>query len=71
MKHLRDGDITEQQFGYSVLEAIADTTVGAISAELGKRLIHIPVVGPLVGNAIGMFIWGLGKSFLRKASKAS
>ena len=71
MKHLRDGDITEQQFGYAVLEAIADTTVGAISAELGKRLIHIPVVGPLVGNAIGMFIWGLGKSFLRKASKAS
>lgn len=71
MKYLRDGDIKEQQFGYAVLEVIADTTVSAISAELGKWLIHIPVVGPLAGNAIGMFIWGLAKSYLRKTSKSS
>lgn len=71
VKSLRAGDITKRQFGYTVSEVIADTAVSAISSELGKRLIRIPVVGPLVGNAIGIFIWSLGKNIFRKASKAS
>lgn len=71
VKALRAGDITKQQFGFAVSEVIADTAVSAISAELGRRLIHIPVVGHLVGNAIGMFLWGLGKNTFRKFFKES
>lgn len=66
---LRAGEITKQQFKYAVSEVIADTAVSAISAELGRRLIRITVVGPLVGNAIGMFLWGLGKNIFRKSFK--
>ena len=71
MKALKAGDITTQQFGYAVSEVIADTAVSAISAELGRRLIRIPIAGSLVGNAIGMFLWGLGKNIFRKSFKES
>lgn len=69
VKSLNVGVITKQQFGYSVSEVVADAAVSAISAEAGKRLIRIPILGPLVGNAVGMFIWGMGKKVIRKAFK--
>lgn len=68
VKSLLNGDTTEKQFGYAVSEIMADTAVSAISTELGKRLIPIPVVGPLVGNAIGMFVWGGGKRCFHRIS---
>ncbi|MCR5020308.1 hypothetical protein [Ruminococcus sp.] len=37
-------------------DGIISVAVSAMSSELGKKLIPIPVVGPIIGNTVGMFI---------------
>ena len=56
--------------GKECLGKIADgcmlTAVSAVSAEIGKKLIPIPVVGPILGSAIGTGIYKLAKKPILK-----
>lgn len=61
---LHKGQITEYEFVDNTAILSLDVSVSAISSFLGSCAIPIPVLGPLVGNAVGMFLYGIAKDFL-------
>jgi len=61
---LHNGHITEHEFVDNTAILALDVSVTAISSFLGSCAIPIPVLGPLVGNAVGMFLYGIAKDFL-------
>ena len=62
----RNGDLTEVEFIESSEAACLDASVSALSSFVGQSLIPIPVLGALVGNAVGTTVYELGKDFYSK-----
>ena len=58
------GDYTGKEYAIGITDGCISVAVSAFSSELGKKLIPIPVLGPIIGNAVGMFIYSLAKSKL-------
>lgn len=60
----RSGELTEAELVASAEMACLDAAVGALSSLLGQALVPIPVLGPLVGSAVGTTLYELGKDCL-------
>ena len=63
---LHQGEISEEDFIINSEVICLDVAVSAISSVMGQVLIPIPVLGAVVGNAAGMFMYGIAKDKLSK-----
>jgi len=61
---LRHGKITGEEFIENSEVVCLDVTVSAIASVLGQVAIPIPVLGAVIGNAVGMFMYGIAKNNL-------
>ncbi len=62
----RSGELTEIEFIESSEIACLDASVSALSSFVGQAIIPVPVLGALVGNAVGTTVYELGKDFYNK-----
>jgi hypothetical protein len=62
----RQGKITGGEFIENSEVVCLDVTISAISSLMGQVLIPVPVLGAVVGNAVGMFMYGIAKDSLSK-----
>ena len=62
----RSGELTEIEFIENSEIACLDASVSAFSSFVGQVAIPIPVLGALVGNAVGTTVYELGKDFYNK-----
>lgn len=60
------GKYSGEEYAYELADGIASIAVSAVSSELGKKLIPIPVMGPIIGNAVGMFIYNVTRNKIVK-----
>ncbi|GHS94379.1 hypothetical protein AGMMS50276_06910 [Synergistales bacterium] len=67
---LRQGKITSEEFIENSEVVCLDVTISAISSVIGQALIPIPMLGAVIGNAVGMFMYGIAKDNLSKQEQA-
>jgi len=67
---LRTGRITPEVFIENSEVVCLDVTVSAIASVMGQVLIPVPILGAVVGNAVGMFMYGIAKDNLSKQEQA-
>lgn len=63
---LRRGQISEDEFVVNSEVLCLDVSVSAVAALMGEVLIPVPVLGAMIGNAAGMFLWQLSKDYLNQ-----
>ena len=63
---LRTGKITEEQFIMNSEILCMDTSVSALSSFIGQALIPVPVLGAVIGNTVGTFLYQVAKDNLTK-----
>ncbi|MFQ6972576.1 MAG: hypothetical protein ACLRTG_15380 [Enterocloster aldenensis] len=61
---LHKGKITPDEFVENSEVLCLDVTVCAIASIMGQVMIPIPVLGTIIGNAVGMFMYGIAKDNL-------
>jgi hypothetical protein len=61
---LRQGKITGEEFIENSEVVCLDVTISAIASVIGQTLIPVPVLGAVIGNAVGMFMYGIAKNNL-------
>lgn len=61
---LQQGNITAEDFIINSEVLCLDVSVSAIASILGQTLIPIPVLGAIIGNATGMFMYQIAKEHL-------
>lgn len=67
----RSGTISKEQFLINSEIVCVDVTVSAASSLVGQTLIPIPVLGAVIGNAVGMLMYQTAKEALgQKARRA-
>lgn len=62
----RSGELTEIEFIENSEIACLDASVSAFSSFVGQAVIPVPILGALVGNAVGTTVYELGKDFYSK-----
>ncbi|MDR1194161.1 MAG: hypothetical protein LBK98_08385 [Peptococcaceae bacterium] len=67
---LRQGKISNEDFIVNSEVVCLDVTVSAIASVMGQALIPVPVLGALMGNAVGMFMYEIGKNNLSEREQA-
>lgn len=63
-RKLSKGDITKEDFVDNCEVVCLDVAVSALSSMLGEVLIPIPVLGAIIGNSAGMFMYEISKTYL-------
>lgn len=63
-RQLQQDIITEHDFVDNIAVLALDVSVSAVSSLIGEFTIPIPVLGPIIGNTVGMFLYGIAKDFL-------
>ena len=63
-RQLRRGEISAEEFIENSEIVCLDATVSAIASIAGQMLIPIPMLGAMVGNMAGMFMYGIAKDKL-------
>ncbi|MCH5192428.1 MAG: hypothetical protein J1F11_00600 [Oscillospiraceae bacterium] len=58
---LRKGNIDNEEFIINSETVCLDVSISAIASVLGQVAIPIPVLGAMIGNAAGMFMYGIAK----------
>lgn len=61
---LRSGEIDQDDFLTNSQVVCLDAAVSAASSLLGQTLIPVPVLGAVVGNLVGSFVYGIAKNHL-------
>ncbi len=61
---LREGKISQEEFIINSEVVCLDVAVSAVSSFMGQTLIPVPVLGAVLGNAVGMFMYGVAKDRL-------
>ena len=67
---LRTGEIDETSFIYNSEIMCLDAAVSAASSLIGQALIPIPVVGAIIGNAVGTMVYKIAKDHLSEKEQA-
>ena len=62
----RRGEYTGKEYAVKLADGCMSVVVSALSAELGRKIIPVPVLGPIIGNAVGMFVYGVAKDHVIK-----
>ena len=68
-RKLQNGTISEEDFIDNCEVICLEVAVSALSSMLGEVLIPIPVLGTIIGNATGMFMYEISKSYLSATEK--
>lgn len=63
-RKLNKGDITAEDFIDNCEVVCLDVAVSALSSMLGEFLIPVPVLGSIIGNTVGMFMYEISKTYL-------
>ena len=63
-KKLRSGEITEDDFINNSEVLCLDVSISAVASLVGQAVIPIPVLGAVIGNMAGMFMYGISKDHL-------
>ena len=63
---LRRGDLSEEEFIINSEVLCLDASISAVSALMGQTLIPVPVLGAIIGNTAGMFLYGIAKENLSR-----
>lgn len=61
---LKEGQISQSEFLESSQVVCMDASISAVYSLLGSVLIPIPVLGAIIGNATGMFMYNIALSYL-------
>ena len=61
---LRQGNITQEDFIVNSEVLCLDVSVSAVASLLGQTLIPVPVLGAVIGNVAGMFLYQIAKENL-------
>lgn len=67
----RVGELTEQELIKESQIACLDASVSAVSSLVGQTLIPVPVVGAVIGNTVGMVMYGAAKDVCGSRERAS
>ena len=63
---LRQGKISNEDFIINSEVVCLDVTVSAVASVIGQVAIPVPILGAVVGNVVGMFMYGIAKDNLSK-----
>lgn len=61
---LQQGNITQEDFIVNSEVLCLDVSVSAVASILGQTLIPVPVLGAIIGNMAGMFMYQIAKNHL-------
>lgn len=64
--NLQQGNITPEEFLEQSQVMCLDVSISAVSSVAGQIAIPIPILGAVIGNATGMFLYGIAKNNLSK-----
>ncbi len=67
---LQQGKISDEDFIVNSEVVCLDVSASAISSLLGQVMIPIPILGAVIGNAVGMFMYGIAKNCLTNQERA-
>ena len=67
---LHQGKISTEDFIINSEIVCLDVTISAISSLIGQVMIPVPVLGAVIGNAVGMFMYGIAKNNLSLKEQA-
>lgn len=67
---LQQGKISNEDFIVNSEVVCLDVSVSAISSLLGQVMIPVPILGAVIGNAVGMFMYGIAKDNLSNQEQA-
>lgn len=67
---LQQGKISNEDFIVNSEVVCLDVSVSAISSLLGQVMIPVPILGAVIGNAVGMFMYGIAKDSLSNQEQA-
>lgn len=59
---LREGQIGDEEFLINSEALCLDVTVSTVSSMLGQAVIPVPVLGAIIGNVAGMFLYDIAKT---------
>jgi hypothetical protein len=62
-KALGDGNVSEEDFVINCETVCLDVTISAIASAAGQVVIPIPVLGAVIGNVAGEFVYELCKKY--------
>lgn len=66
---LRRGDLSEEEFIVNSEVLCLDASMSAVAAFMGQTLIPVPVLGAIIGNTAGMFLYGIAKENLSRGEQ--
>ena len=67
---LQQGKISKEDFIINSEVVCLDVSVSAISSLMGQVMIPVPVLGAVIGNAVGMFMYGIAKNNLSQQEQS-
>lgn len=67
---LQQGKISKEDFIINSEVVCLDVSVSAIASLMGQVMIPVPVLGAIIGNAAGMFMYSIAKNNLSKREQA-
>ncbi len=62
----RNGIITQEEFLFNSEVLCVDVSVSALSSVIGEAVIPVPILGAVIGNTIGTFVYEIAKDNLSK-----
>ena len=69
--HLQQGNITTEDFLANSEVLCLDASVSAVASLLGQTLIPVPILGAIIGNVAGMFMYQIAKDHLSTKEQTS
>ena len=66
---LQQGNITQEDFIVNSEVLCLDVSVSAVASMLGQTLIPVPVLGAIIGNMAGMFMYQIAKDYLSETEQ--
>jgi phosphotransferase system glucose/maltose/N-acetylglucosamine-specific IIC component len=67
---LRAGETSSVECAEAVADVFNSVLIGTVFAELAKKWIPHPVLGPIVGNTAGVFLYQIVNAYTRIAMEA-
>lgn len=63
-RKMSKGELTAEEFVDNCEVICLDVAVSALSSMLGEIIIPIPILGTIIGNTVGMFMYEISKTYL-------
>lgn len=63
---LKNNEITEQEFLENCQVLCVESTISALSSFIGQTVIQVPVLGAVIGNAVGNMMYSIASEYLKK-----